>query len=64
VISAIRIVILYSGIDAGHGEINPKMVTAWNFSTSPMMNDRFGCDTHVAGIVAWVKCWPVLRKGE
>lgn len=52
--SAIRIAILDTGIDAGHGDINPKVVAARNFTTSRTVNDRNGHGTHVAGIVAAV----------
>lgn len=52
--STIRIAILDMGIDAGHGDINPKVVAAQNFTTSLTVSDRNGYVTHVAGLAAAV----------
>jgi thermitase len=52
--STIPIAILDTGIDAGHGDIKPKVVAAKNFTTSRTVSDRHGHGTHVAGIAAAV----------
>jgi thermitase len=52
--STIRIAVLDTGIDAGHGDISPKVVATRNFTTSSTVNDRNGHGTHVAGIAAAV----------
>lgn len=50
--SSVKIAILDTGIDSGHGDLKDKISAAKNFTTNKTIADRNGHGTHVAGIAA------------